>query len=95
MKRTSHLYKLNPILDGGLIRFGVRLSRAAMPVEAKHPVILAKDLHISSLLLRLVHDDTCHSGRNHMLSVLRQKYWIPGACAAIRKVLGSTGSVTC
>lgn len=93
VKRTSHLYKLNPILENGLIKVGGRLSRAAMPVEAKHPVILAKDLHISSLILSHIHQATGHGGRNHMLSHLRQKYWIPGACAAIRKVL--TRCITC
>lgn len=87
VRKTSHLYKLNPILDGDLIRVGGRLSRAAMPVEAKHPVILAKDQHVSTLILRHVHQETGHGGRNHMLSHLRQKYWVPGACAAIRKVL--------
>lgn len=87
VRKTSHLYKLNPILDGDLIRVGGRLSRAAMPVEAKHPVILAKDQHVSTLILRHVHQETGHGGRNHMLSHLRQKYWIPGACSAIRKVL--------
>ncbi|KAK7899043.1 hypothetical protein WMY93_019896 [Mugilogobius chulae] len=87
LKKTSHLYKLNPILDDGLIRVGGRLSRAAMPVEAKHPVILAKDLHLARLILCHVHQETGHSGRNHMLSHLRQRYWIPGACAAIRKIL--------
>ncbi|KAL0199404.1 hypothetical protein M9458_007944, partial [Cirrhinus mrigala] len=87
VRRTSHLYKLNPILDGDLIRVGGRLSRAAMPLEAKHPVILAKDQHISNLILADVHQETGHGGRNHMLSHLRQKYWIPGACVAIRKVL--------
>ncbi|XP_056588276.1 uncharacterized protein LOC130408847 [Triplophysa dalaica] len=87
VRKTSHLYKLNPILDGDLIRIGGRLSRAAMPVEAIHPVILAKDQHVSTLILRHVHQETGHGGRNHMLSHLRQKYWVPGACAAIRKVL--------
>lgn len=87
VKRTSHLFKLNPILEDGLIRVGGRLGRAAMPVEAKHPVILAKDLHISGLILRHIHQETGHSGRNHMLSQLRQRYWIPAACAAIRRIL--------
>lgn len=87
VRRTSHLYKLNPIMDGDLIRVGGRLSRAAMPLEAKHPVILAKDQHISNLILAHVHQETGHGGRNHMLSHLRQKYWITGACVAIRKVL--------
>ncbi|XP_034530056.1 uncharacterized protein LOC117805434 [Notolabrus celidotus] len=87
VKRTSNLYKLDPILEGGILRVGGRLSRAAMPVEAKHPAILAKDLHISDLVLRHIHQATGHGGRNHMLSKLRQRYWIPGASTAIRKTL--------
>ena len=58
-----------------------------MPAEAKHPIILAKDLHISTLLLRHVHQEVGYSGRNYMLSKLREKYWISGASTAIRSVL--------
>lgn len=36
VKRTSHLCKLDPILEGGVLRVGGRLSRTAMPDEAKH-----------------------------------------------------------
>lgn len=41
----------------------------------------------SHLLLRHIHDEVGHGGRNHMLSKLHEKYWIPGASSAIRKVL--------
>lgn len=87
VKRTSHLCKLDPILEGGVLRVGGRLSRTAMPDEAKHPAILAKDLHISDLILHHVNQQTGHGGRNHMLAKLRQRYWIPGASIAIRKTL--------
>lgn len=87
MKRTSHLYRLDPILEEGVLRVGGRLSRAAMPDEARHPVILAKDLHITDLVLHYIHQRTGHGGRNHMLSKLRQRYWIPAASVAIRKIL--------
>lgn len=53
-----------------------------MPDEARHPAILAKDLHISDLVLRHIHAVTGHGGRNHMLLRLHQKYWIPGASIA-------------
>ncbi len=87
VKRTSHLSRLDPMLDGGVLRVGGRLSRTAMPDEAEHPAILAKDLHISSLILHHIHQQTGHGGRNHMLSKLHQRYWIPGASIAIRKTL--------
>lgn len=31
VKRSSHLYKLNPKLEDGVLRAGGRLSKAAMP----------------------------------------------------------------
>lgn len=63
-----------------------------MPVEEKHPIILAKDLHISELLLRHVYQEV-HGGRNHMLSKLRERYWIAGVGSAIRRVLAKC--ITC
>ena len=86
-KKTSHIHKRNPILDKGVLRVGGRLSRAAVPEEIKHPVILAKDFHIADLILQHIHGEVGHGGRNHMLSRLRQKYWIPGATVLIRKSL--------
>ena len=87
VKRNSHLYKLDPVLDGGLLRVGGRLSRLAMPEEIKHPIILSKDLHISTLLLRHIHKLLGHGGRNFMLSHLRKKYWIIKANSAARKII--------
>lgn len=56
-------------------------------MEEKHPIILAKDLHISELLLRHVHQKVEHGGCNHKLSKLRERYWIGGVGSAIRRVL--------
>lgn len=74
-------------MDGEILRVGGRLSKAAMPTESKHPVILSKDLHISTLILRHIHQQLGHTGRNHMLSRLWQKYWIISANSAARKVI--------
>lgn len=67
VKKASQLHKLCPHLQDGILRVGGRLSRSSMPVEEKHPIILAKDLHISELLLRHLHREVGHGGRNHML----------------------------
>ncbi len=39
VKQTSHIYKLNLVLDSGVLRVGGRFSRSAMPEDSKHPVI--------------------------------------------------------
>ncbi|XP_072768487.1 uncharacterized protein [Nerophis lumbriciformis] len=87
VKRNSHLYKLDPVLEDGLLRVGGRLNRLAMPEEIRHPIILSKDLHISTLLLCHIHKQLGHAGRNYMLSCLRKKYWIIKANSAARKVI--------
>lgn len=73
VKKSNHLYNLDPILENGVLRVGGR--------------ILAKDLHLSTLILNHVHQVRGHGGQKHTLSQLRQKYWIPGACVAIRKTM--------
>ncbi|XP_014828361.1 PREDICTED: uncharacterized protein LOC106907277 isoform X2 [Poecilia mexicana] len=74
--RSSPIYKLDPVLQDGLLRVGGRLSKAAIPENIKHPLILAKDQHISYLILRHFHLQLGHGGRNHVLSVIRRKFWI-------------------
>lgn len=87
--RSSTIYKLDPILEGGLLRVGGRLTKAAMPEDVKHPLILSKDQHISNLILRYFHEQLGHGGRNHVLSTVRRKYWITSGNSAARKVIAS------
>ncbi|KAK7896104.1 hypothetical protein WMY93_021429 [Mugilogobius chulae] len=87
IKRNSSIFKLNPVLEQGILRVGGRLSRAALPEESKRPAILNKDHHVTKLIIREVHENLAHGGRNHVLSKLRTKYWIPSANTAIRHIL--------
>lgn len=87
IKGTSDIFKLDPKLEDNLLHVGGRLSRAAMPEETKHPVILSKDQHISKIILQNIHKELAHAGTSHMLSRLREKYWITHANSACRKVI--------
>lgn len=87
IKKSSHLYKLDPTILDGMLRVGGRLNRAALPEEAKHPSILPKSSNISELILRSIHESIGHSGRNHMLSSLRRRFWIPHANALARRII--------
>ena len=86
VKRSSRIYKLNPVLQNGILRVGGRLSKLAMPQATKHPAILPNDHHFSRLLLNHIHILVGHCGRNQMLSKLRTKYWIIKANSAARKI---------
>ena len=88
LSRNSVLYKLDPILQDDTLRVGGRLNKSAMPESAKHPVILSKHSKVATLILRDVHQRTGHCGRNYVLAQIRQRYWIPQANSAIRKIIG-------
>jgi len=64
-----------------------RLKESGFPVENKHPAILPINHHISVLVLQEIHLKLKHSGRNHMLSKLREKFWLINAPSAIRQVI--------
>ncbi|XP_064082740.1 uncharacterized protein LOC135198761 [Macrobrachium nipponense] len=87
--KSSPIYKLDPFLDSedGLLKVGGRIRRSDIPQSAKHPILLPKKHHVTTLLIRHEHELLAHSGRNHVLSNLRQKYWIINANATVRNVL--------
>ncbi len=87
VKKNSSIFKLDPYLQEDVLRVGGRLNRSAMPEEAKHPAILHKQHRIAHLILHHIHQECGHGGRNHVLAILRQRYWIPRANAAARKVI--------
>ena len=93
VKRSSPLFRLDPILKDGLLCVGGRLARACIPPDAKHQIILPKSRHISDLIIDHYHKLSGHSGRQHILSMMRQKYWIVKANSTVRRVL--TGCYSC
>lgn len=82
ISKDSPLYRLDPVMEGEILRVGGRLSKASLPLESKRPAILSKDLHVSTLSLCHI-----HAGRNYMLSSLMRKYWIINANSTNRKVI--------
>ena len=87
VRRSSPLFKLDPVLRNGLLCVGGRLSCARISLDAKHQIILPKNNHVSSLIINHYHTLSGHSGRQHVLSLLRQKYWVIKANSAVRKIL--------
>ena len=67
-KKTSSIYKLDPVLENGLIRVGGRLHQAPIASDAKHPVILPRKHHIVKLIITYYHRASGHSGIEYTLS---------------------------
>ncbi|XP_071501973.1 uncharacterized protein [Diadema antillarum] len=86
--KSSPLAHLDPgVTECGLLCVGGRLQGSTVATTLKHPVILPKKHNVVKLLIRYYHEQCGHSGREHMMSLLRERCWILGARAAVREVL--------
>lgn len=84
----SAILNLDPYLDQyGILRVGGRIKRAAMTENEKHPIILPRKHHFTTLLIRSVHMETFHGGYALTAQKLQQSYWIVNRQIAIISVL--------
>ena len=87
VKKSSNIFKLDPILSQGLIRVDGRLQQAPINNDAMHPVILPKKHHVVKLIIQYYHLISGHSGLEYTLSFTRQKYWIINGRSTVRSIL--------
>jgi len=93
VKVHSKIANLNPILVDGIMRVGGRIHNAPVVYDTAHPFILPKDHYVSTLIVRHYHKLLGHAGREHVLSAIRQCYWIVNARSIVRRLLREC--VTC
>lgn len=87
VKASSSLASLDPFLNNGVLRVGGRLRSANLSDAAKCPIVLPKGQHVTILIIRSVHVRLGHAGRNHVLSALRERYWVIHGNASVRRVI--------
>ncbi len=93
VKKSSKLYKLDPVIKDGVVCVGGRLSNSPLSEESKHPIILPRDCQVSKLIALHFHHVSGHSGLEHVLSLIRQRFWIIGARKMLKRILN--GCVNC
>lgn len=83
--KRNKLYKLSPFIDEqGILRVGGRLTRSSLHPHVKHPAILPRSSHVSSLLIKHYHEKVHHQGRGITTNELRsQGIWILGCSSAV------------
>lgn len=63
-KKASFLYKMAPFLGkDGILRVDGRLKHADLSEAAKHPIVLPKKGHVTSLVIAHYHSLVEHQGR--------------------------------
>ena len=83
------LSSLSPFEDGNnLLRVGGRLSRAALPYNLKHPILLPKDHPVSRTILHHYHHKTMHAGRHITHGALREAgFYMMGSLKIIKQLV--------
>ena len=56
-------------------------------MESKHQIILPKKDHVTNLVAKYYHIISGHSGREYVLNLVRERFWIINASSVIRRIL--------
>nr|XP_054598158.1 uncharacterized protein LOC129163741 [Nothobranchius furzeri] len=101
VSKHSPLWKLDPFLDSDdVLRIGGRAALATVSWEEKHPIIIPKNTHVATLLVRYYHERVAHQGRHFTEGAIRSAgLWILGGkrlisstihkCVSCRRLRGS------
>ena len=87
IKKSSAIYRLDPMKLGGLLYIGGRLRQASIPYPAKHQILLPNRHYVVDLIVRYYHLMSGHLGFEHVFSMVRGKFWILKARTAVRRVV--------
>ncbi|XGW10254.1 hypothetical protein V3C99_012050 [Haemonchus contortus] len=79
--------------ENGIIRHESRLQNAAIPHDTKSPIYVPPRSELARLILQQIHCDNAHCGKEHTLTIARQRFWIPRASSIFKKYLKNC--VTC
>ena len=89
LPKSNKLSALCPYLDAtGTLRVGGRLKNVDIPDRSKHQVILPKQHQVTRSIVDWIHRRNGHVGHEHVLSLLREQYWVVSGRTVIRTVLG-------
>lgn len=87
IKKRSSLRSLDPNSVNDLLHVGGRLSLTSTTFGAKYQIILPKNDHVTNLIVKPCHLLSGNSGREFVLSLAREKFWIINGSSVIRRVL--------
>ena len=88
LPESNKLSSLFPFVDSdGVMRVDGRLANLNIPYVMKHPPILDRSHHATKLLIEWTHRRNGHVGTDHVLSLLREAYWILSGRLAVNQVV--------
>ena len=99
---SSRLRRLDPFIDEeGTLRVGGRLKYSSLLYGVKHPVILPRKSHVTTLIIKHFHEKVKHQGKGITMNEIRSSgFWFVGCsqvvsshifqCVTCRRLRSST-----
>ena len=89
ISKQSNIYMLDPFLDEKCILWVVRkIGKCTFEHKMKHPVLLPREGHITSFIIRYYHEKAAHAGRPRTINKLRsQRYWIIDCTSPLKSMI--------
>ena len=85
--KKGSLRNLCPMIKDGVLLVGGRLQKAAIEQNQQHPYIIPDKHPVTDMIIRHYHVSSGHSGYAHVLSSIRQRFWIVHGHTAVKRVL--------
>ena len=70
------LVKFCPFVENGVMRIGGRLQRSDELYNFKHLILLAKDSHLTALIIDYFHRKSGHNGMPYVIKELRERFFV-------------------
>ena len=83
-------HQLNLFKDeDGIWRSKGRIQNADVPYATKHPILLPRSHHFTTLVVQKAHQRVHHNGAKETLTELRSKFWIIKGRSLVKKIIHS------
>lgn len=74
---STQLQRLAFYIDSlGLLRVGGRIDKSNVTYDQKHPILLPKTAHFSTLIVRHLHKESLHIGCAALQTTIQRRFWI-------------------
>ena len=87
LNQKSKLISLDPYMDNeGILRIGGRLRNCNLETSS-NKMIIPTHHHVTNLLIYHIHESQVHCGKEYLLAILRQRFWVTKPRSVIRKII--------
>ena len=93
-KLLKPLVKYCPFVENDLMRLGGRLQRSEEPYDIKHPIVLPKKSHLTTLIVLHWHQKSGHNGAPYVINELRERFYVVGQERTVKYLIKS-GCMAC